>query len=138
MLALLEDYMYSGRSPTNTYLGWKVGVGELATKANIARRISNFRFSCDICGYLEDSDTHVLFECPLATEIWRESEFEENLWRGCPLAAVDRLMMVAQLLDKAWLSEFLAVMWKVRNERNRMVFGQGTTGGKKGLAAHAV
>ena len=60
-------------------LDGKVGVGALATKDNIARRISNFRISCDICGNLEDSDTHALFDCPLAIETWQESEFEDKL-----------------------------------------------------------
>ena len=51
----------------------------LATKDNILRRIPNFGMSCDIYGNLEDSYTHALFECPLAIEIWMESEFEEKL-----------------------------------------------------------
>jgi len=114
-------------------LDGKVGVGALATKDNIARRISNFRISCDICGNLEDSDTQVLFDYPLAVEIWRESKFEDKLWRSCPLNAVDRLMMAAQSLDNQRLGEFVAVMWEVWNERNRVVFSQGVVGGRSGL-----
>jgi len=89
---------------------WKVGVGALATKVNIARTISNFGMSCDICGNLEDSDTHPLFDCPLAIEIWRESEFEEKLWRCGPQATVEHLMVAAQSLDKQQVGEFVAVM----------------------------
>jgi len=124
--------------PRVKLFGWKVRVGGLATKDNIARRISNFKVSCDICGHLEDSDTHALFDCPLAMEIWRESEFEKNLWRGRPLVAVDRLLMVAKLVERSRLGEYLAIMWEVCNERNRIIFGQGTRGGKKGQAACAV
>ena len=113
-------------------------MGALATKDNIARRISNFRINCDICGNLEDSDTYALFDCPLAVEIWWESEFKDKLWRSCPLAAVDQLMMAAQSLDNQRLGEFVGVMWEIWNERNRVVFGQGVVGGKKRLASRAV
>ena len=60
--------------PRIKLFGWKVGVGGLATKANIARRIMSFSGNCDICGYLEDSDLHALFTCPIAQEIWAASE----------------------------------------------------------------
>ena len=113
-------------------------MGALVTKENIARRICDFRTSCDICDNLEDSDTHALFDCPLVTEIWRESELEDKFCRSCPLAAVDSLLMAVQSLDKHQLGEFVAVMWEVWNERNRVVFGQGVVGWKKQLVARAV
>ena len=40
--------------PRIQLFGWKVGVGALATKDNIARRIPNFSMSYDICGNLKD------------------------------------------------------------------------------------
>jgi len=65
--------------PRVQIFGWKVGVGALATKDNIARKIINFHISCDICANLEDSDADALFDCPLAIETWQESEFEDKL-----------------------------------------------------------
>ena len=75
--------------PRIRFCGWKVGVSELATKDNIARRIPQFGMCYDICGKLEDFGNLALFECPLAMEIWRQSEFEEQLRRKCPHSAID-------------------------------------------------
>ena len=48
---------------------WRVRVQVLAIRSNIARRIPNFDMKCEICGHLEDSDSHTLFECSLAIEM---------------------------------------------------------------------
>jgi len=124
--------------PRIRIFGWKVVVGALATKVNIARRINNFSASCDICGHVEDSESHALFDCPLAVEVWQESDLDATLWKNWPLSAVDRLMKATQLLDHQRLGEYVAIMWEVWNERNRVVFGQGGTGGRRRLAARAV
>lgn len=65
--------------PRIKLFAWKVGAQALASKASIGRRIQNFCMGCDVCGAVEESDIHVLFECPLAVEVWRASEFGEEL-----------------------------------------------------------
>lgn len=79
-----------------------MGAGALATKANIAKTNPIFGMSCDICGALEDSDTHALFECPLAVEIWRGSDFEQHLWWSSSHSAADSfsLMFAARSLEQ--------------------------------------
>ncbi|KAJ8425866.1 hypothetical protein Cgig2_028211 [Carnegiea gigantea] len=39
-------------------------------RLNIAKRVPSFVMSCAICGATEESDVHVLLECPLAVVIW--------------------------------------------------------------------
>jgi len=99
---------------------WKVGVGVLPTRGNIARRIRGFPASCDLCGYEEDSDTHALFACPVAVEIWSNSDIDEELWRAGPLPAAERLKQIASMVDDSKLGEFLAVLWEIWNVRNRL------------------
>ncbi|KAJ8435079.1 hypothetical protein Cgig2_032970 [Carnegiea gigantea] len=124
--------------PRVRLFGWKVGVGALATKNNIARRIPSFGMSCEIYGALEDFDVHTLFECPLATEIWRESEFDEQLWRSSPFSVMDRLILAKRVLDRDRLGEFVAVIWEIWNERNCFIFGHSGGGMGKWLAPWAV
>ena len=102
---------------------WKVGVGALPTRGNISRRLSNFDMKCAFCGHLEDSDTHALFECPMAVEVGSVSDFGHNLWRPGLMTAEDYIREAATVLDYQQLGEFVAVMWEVWNERNRYIFG---------------
>ena len=47
---------------------------------------------CEICGAIEESDIHALFLCPLATEVWVGSGFEEMLWDGNVISPMDALL----------------------------------------------
>ncbi|KAJ8444253.1 hypothetical protein Cgig2_024579 [Carnegiea gigantea] len=65
--------------------GWKMCVGALATYSNIAKRIKDYNINCSIGGAIEDSVTHALLECLLATTIWKASPFPPKVWdRRCP------------------------------------------------------
>lgn len=77
---------------------------------------------CDICGTLEESDIHVLFVCPLAKEIWGKSGFEEHLWEASMPTVIDKLVLVSKPIDGERIGEFMAVIWEIWNERNRLFF----------------
>ena len=124
--------------PRIKMFGWKVGVGGLAAKGNIARRLRGFSSSCELCGFVEDSDVHALFACPVAVEIWSNSDVDEELWGAGPLSAADRLQQVASMLDDPQMGEYLAILWEIWNERNRLIFGHGSSRGGRGSAARAV
>ena len=124
--------------PRIKLFGWKVGVGGLATKANIASRIRDFPASCDLCGCMEDSAAHALFACPVAIEVWSDSGVAEDLWSVGPWSAAEQLEKVAATLDVKQLGEFVAVMWAIWNERNRVIFGNGIFRGGSGIASRAI
>ena len=47
-------------------------------------------------------------------------------------------MPATQSLNQQQIGEFVAIMWEVWNERNRVIFGQRAVGMKRGLAAKVV
>ena len=94
--------------------------------------------SCELCGCMEDSDVHALFACPVAIEVWSDSGVAEEYWSAGQWSATERLKQAASNLDETQMGEFLAVMWAIWNERNRIIFGQGSYRGGKGIAARAI
>ncbi|KAJ8433384.1 LOW QUALITY PROTEIN: hypothetical protein Cgig2_019174 [Carnegiea gigantea] len=58
---------------------WRVGVSALPTKANIGHRVPHFTMSYAICGAVEESDTYILLNYPMATSIWEASKFDKKL-----------------------------------------------------------
>jgi len=40
---------------------------------------------------MEDSNAHALFACPVAIEVWSDSDFDEEMWCAGPLSAAERL-----------------------------------------------
>ena len=81
---------------------------------------------------------HALFASPMAEQIWSTSLFEYHLWKAGPLTAEEHLLQAAEILDQQRLGEFVAVMWEIWNERNRIIFGQRPQGTHRNLAARAV
>jgi len=124
--------------PRIKLFGWKVGVGALATKANIANRIRDFPASCELCGCTEDSAAHALFVCPVAVAVWSESGMAEDLWGVGPWSAAEQLVRVAAVLDVQKLGDFVAIMWAIWNERNRVLFGNALFRSGSGIASRAI
>ena len=124
--------------PRIRLFGWRVGVGALPTKRNIARRVRGFDMKCAWCGHHEESDVHALFACPMAEEIWQASTFNYHLWRAGPLTMKEYLLRAAETLDSLRLGEFVAVMWEIWTERNRIIFGQRPRGMHRNLADRAI
>ncbi|KAJ8450416.1 hypothetical protein Cgig2_002101 [Carnegiea gigantea] len=55
---------------------WRAATGILPSALAISRRIPNFSMSYRICGHVEESDIHALLECPIASQIWQDSDFD--------------------------------------------------------------
>jgi len=124
--------------PRIRLFGWRLGVGALPTKCNIARCVRDFDMKCEWCGHLEESDVHAVFVCPMAEDIWQASSFESPLWRAGPGTIEEYLVQAAETLDDLRFGEFVAVMWEIWNERNRILFGQRPRGMHRNLADRAV
>ncbi|KAJ8440689.1 hypothetical protein Cgig2_005420 [Carnegiea gigantea] len=90
--------------------GQKVGVRALAKKVNLASIIQAMSMKCAICSALEDTDVHMLFLCPLEAEIWKGSDFGEELWQGRVAKVIDTVGTATEILNSDNLGEFLAVM----------------------------
>ena len=64
--------------------------------------------------------------------------FGHWVWGSRVSTVEEHLQMAAQRLDQLQLGEFVAVMWEIWNERNRLVFGNSSRGRHKNAAARAV
>ncbi|KAJ8438336.1 hypothetical protein Cgig2_013384 [Carnegiea gigantea] len=71
-----------------------MSIGALATRSNLAKRISDFNMTCHIYGALEDSIIHAFLECPLASKIRASSPLPSKLWSRRFPSALDNLMYV--------------------------------------------
>ncbi|KAJ8449926.1 hypothetical protein Cgig2_029288 [Carnegiea gigantea] len=54
--------------PRIKLFGWRAASGVLPSAIAIARRMPNFSMQYSICGYPEESKTHDVLSCPLATQ----------------------------------------------------------------------
>ncbi|XP_071729076.1 uncharacterized protein [Rutidosis leptorrhynchoides] len=51
---------------------WRVKLDRLPSRSNISERGMHLEaLNCVVCGHTLESSSHVLFECPLALDIWR-------------------------------------------------------------------
>ncbi|KAJ8436301.1 hypothetical protein Cgig2_005225 [Carnegiea gigantea] len=92
---------------------------------------------CDICGALEETDSHILLECLLAVEVFRESSVEGQFWSEGAPRAMDNVRLAADKLDTDKLEDYMAIMWEIWNKRNRFIFG-GRFAMGKGAATRAI
>ena len=78
--------------------------------------------SCSICGHIEETDTHAILECPLASQIWHSCCFDCNLWASPFRTLVDYLGNARKSLDEDLFGDFLTVMRECWNARNDFIF----------------
>ncbi|KAJ8447628.1 hypothetical protein Cgig2_031682 [Carnegiea gigantea] len=79
--------------------------------------------NCPICGAPEDIAMHTLLECTLALEIWSASPFSADFWARHYASITDCLLHALETSDREEAGNFLGVLWKVWNCRNRHIFG---------------
>ena len=65
---------------------------------------------------------HALFDCPLATSIWKGSELNPESWSSrfrCPL---DCYIEAKNNMSWEEAGDFFAILWEIWNARNRFIF----------------
>ncbi|KAJ8429000.1 hypothetical protein Cgig2_025667 [Carnegiea gigantea] len=100
--------------PQIRLFGWKVGAQALATKPNLAKRLT-----------------------PLDMRYEGGSNFDEELWQVRVSAIINVVGRAAKILGMDKLGEFVAMMWERWNSHNRFIFGE-REGRRAGLAQRAV
>ncbi|KAJ8452717.1 hypothetical protein Cgig2_005053 [Carnegiea gigantea] len=69
--------------------------------------------SCGTCGHIEESASHAILECPLATGIWAASGVDQALWSWRFYCLADCISEAGKKLSADSFEEFLVVMWDV-------------------------
>ncbi|KAJ8445873.1 LOW QUALITY PROTEIN: hypothetical protein Cgig2_000185 [Carnegiea gigantea] len=108
--------------PRIKLFGWRACKGILHSALNISMRLPNFSMACSVCSHPEESDVHVILECPLANSIWEGVCFDMDLTATSFRTLLDCIDCARTRLDDDRFGEFLAVMWECCNVRNRFIF----------------
>ncbi|KAJ8447045.1 LOW QUALITY PROTEIN: hypothetical protein Cgig2_033614 [Carnegiea gigantea] len=80
LTARFEMLFGAARCSRMHLLGWRAATGVLPCAVAIFKHVSSFSMSCSICGQIEETNTHAILECPLASQIWHSCGFDCNLW----------------------------------------------------------
>ncbi|KAK1440002.1 hypothetical protein QVD17_05827 [Tagetes erecta] len=109
-------------------LGWRVSLDKIASKHALIRRGVKINSSkCSLCFGSEETNSHILKECPFAKQIW--SHVFNWIGYSVDLAmpfkefmeAIDQ-MGVSKNLNFAIFSIFMAAFWLIWTARNEFIF----------------
>jgi len=121
----MASYLEFPRSPPRIKrFGWRAVIGIPPSAVAISKRIPNFSMSCSICGNVEETNTHAVLECLLASQIWEGRTFDESLWTTKYWMLANCLDRPRRILDHNSFGDFLAVLWEYWNARNRFIFNR--------------
>ena len=101
---------------------WRACSEILPTQANLARRRLPIDPQCDIYRHEEETVCHVLWECPLAVNVWA---LVKGKLQKCTFAAPDFYSLARQMKGKLTVKElevWAMVSWSIWNARNRFYF----------------
>lgn len=103
---------------------WRACLDGLPTKANLARRKVRIDDRCSICCQQNETTCHILWECPLARNVWA---LVRGQLQKSNSTIVNFLMLARQMmerLDRKELEVWSITAWSIWNARNRVQFKQ--------------
>ncbi|KAK9989376.1 hypothetical protein SO802_029615 [Lithocarpus litseifolius] len=101
---------------------WRASSDILPTRANLARRKIPIDPKCVICGSSDETVLHILWQCPLAQNVWT---LVKGKLQKCDSSARTFLCLAQTLMGKLSRKELEAwamVAWSIWNARNRIFF----------------
>ncbi|KAJ4796656.1 Ribonuclease H-like superfamily protein [Rhynchospora pubera] len=106
---------------------WKALKEALPVDDLFSARLSRQSNGCAICGAQRETVVHVLFKCPVATQVWACSDFglrTDNL----PETVQEVMSFFMTQLDCQQMSKMFSIMWQVWKDRCKQCFqGKKTT-----------
>ncbi|KNA02870.1 hypothetical protein SOVF_214550, partial [Spinacia oleracea] len=106
---------------------WRACKGTLATMGVLFRRHIRPTMECTVCGALDETIIHALFECKHSQVIWESSEFLDILKDAPTSSFADRLVWAAGKMTQDKLRLFSTLAWAGWCCRNKAVFDCGNT-----------
>ncbi|KAL2895757.1 hypothetical protein RDABS01_000755, partial [Bienertia sinuspersici] len=104
---------------------WRACSGILAVMERLYSRYVVATKSCPVCGELSETISHALFQCKLATEIWKNSGFVGLIENAQEYPFMELVVWVSRKLQTAEFIIFLSLVWAVWSCRNKAVFEGG-------------
>ena len=101
---------------------WRACSNCLPTRDNLHRRRVKITPHCEICQYRSETVSHILWECPLARNVWALFKGRTQKYSN---TASDFFTLFRQMqlkLDQQELEEWVVTAWAIWNVRNRLSF----------------
>ena len=104
---------------------WRVMIGFLPAKAELARRHIGEDVSCALCGHEDETLFHSLVTCTHAQVFWAEA----LRFFGCTLPTLLPMTWTRDLLDPSFIAKedaavVISVMWAIWSDRNKYTLGE--------------
>ncbi|KAJ8453270.1 hypothetical protein Cgig2_008154 [Carnegiea gigantea] len=104
---------------------WRSCTSALLTAGRLAKRIPNSAMQCGVCGAVEETDIHALFQCPLASPLWEGTPY----FNVIQLAILMGSRTCSSMPNRGWGQisgeEFIAIAWCVWTTRNKYLYEVG-------------
>ncbi|KAI8560463.1 hypothetical protein RHMOL_Rhmol04G0257600 [Rhododendron molle] len=105
---------------------WRACSNSLATKENLVRRKCGVSKGCPICGVVDESIEHVIFDCEWVRAVWFGCNVYLNLNQENSSSIQKWTSQVGENLKGEQLSQFLGkavtVAWFIWKTRNEFIF----------------
>ena len=114
--------METSHTPKVRNFMWRACSDILPTAANLRRQRVPVDFTCTICQQQDETVAHVLWECPLARNVWAGVR---GKLQKCNSEAPNFYTLARQMeekLPKKDLEVWAMVSWSIWNARNRFHF----------------
>ncbi|KAK9989399.1 hypothetical protein SO802_029638 [Lithocarpus litseifolius] len=101
---------------------WRACSNCLPTRDNLHRRRVDVEPHCEICHHRAETVSHILWECPLARNVWA---IFKGKAQKCSNTATDFFILFHQMqlkMDQHELESWAVTTWAIWNARNRLYF----------------
>lgn len=96
--------------------------GYLPTRQNLQKKQIKIKEHCELCGHRTETTSNVLWECPLAWNVW--ALFKGSIHK-CRNEAINFFLLfqkMQQKLSPTKLEKWSIIAWMIWNARNRFYF----------------
>uniref|UniRef100_A0A2N9FGA8 Reverse transcriptase zinc-binding domain-containing protein n=1 Tax=Fagus sylvatica TaxID=28930 RepID=A0A2N9FGA8_FAGSY len=105
------------------HLLWRACTVSLPTRSGLQRRGVHIDPKCLLCGYHEETTTHILWACPLARNVWALAKGKANKMPNTEEADFrDLTIALASSKHPKELEQWTTLTWAIWNARNKFIF----------------
>jgi len=118
-------------APTTQVLVWRVLWNRLPTRGNlVVREVQLANTLCPLCNMFEKTVDHLFINCDIARKIWDLcDQWIGNFWvrhHSVPDHFLSfYLICLNKKLNVLWLRVWVAIVWEIWTQRNKVVFNGG-------------
>jgi len=118
-------------APLALFLVWRVLWNRIPTRANLAvRGVQLVSTTCSMCNMYEESVDHLFLNCDIARKVWDNYDKWIDNTTVRPHSILNHfqsfyLMKLNNKSNLVWLGVWVAVVWEIWVQRNKVIFNEG-------------